>query len=98
MTINEIPNIEHCEVIPMGDPLIAYKLIANEGWYIHLNNGVEDTQNVYKTVVILILPYDFSIVDIVAEADLPADANICGDVYDNIPLEKLSEPAGTEEA
>ena len=88
MTINEIPNIEHCEVIPMGDPLIAYKLRANEGWYIHLNNGVEDTQNVFKTVVILILPYDFSIVDIVAEADLPEGAEICGAIYDDIETEE----------
>lgn len=76
MTIHEIPNIEHCTIEEMGS--IAYRVRTNEGWYIHLNNGVEDTVNVYKTVVILILPYDFSTVEIIAEADLPEGAEICG--------------------
>lgn len=76
MTINEIPNIEHCTIEPMGT--IAYRITAHEGWYIHLHNGVEDTANVWKGAVILILPYDFSTVEIRAEADLPEGAEICG--------------------
>lgn len=78
MTINEIPNIEHCTVVPVGNPAIAYRVTADEGWYIHLHNGVEDTVNIWKGAVILILPYDFSIVEIRAEAVLPEDAEICG--------------------
>lgn len=72
MTVNDIPNIEHCTVTPVGDPVIAYRVTTNNGWYIHLNNGVEETQNDYKNAVVLILPYDFSTVEIVAEENLPA--------------------------
>ena len=76
MTIHEIPNIEHCTITPVGNPAIAHRVHAEEGWYIHLNNGVEDTVNVWKTTVILRVDYDFSTVVIVAEADLPPDAEI----------------------
>lgn len=78
MTINEIPNIEHCTVTPVGDPAFAHKFVTNKGWYIHLDDGDEGTENVWKTVVILRTDYDYSQVIICAEADLPSDANICG--------------------
>lgn len=79
MTVYEIPNIEHCTVTPVVNGA-AYKINSHEGWYIHLNNGIEDTANVWKTAVILQATYDFSIVEIRAAADLPEDAEICGDV------------------
>ena len=84
MTIYEIPNIEHCDIVPIGSSAnpLGYRVNSHEGWYIHLNNGVEDTQNVWKTAVILTPTYDFSIVEIRAEADLPEGAEICG-VTDN---------------
>lgn len=83
MTVYEIPNIEHCTVTPVGDPAIAYRITSHEGWYIHLHNGVEDTVNVWKGAVILSTRYDFSTVEIRAEADLPEGAEICGENTDN---------------
>lgn len=80
MTVYEIPNIEHCTVTEIGNPTIGYKINSNGGWYIHLNNGVEDTANIWKTCVTLGANADFSIVQIVAEADLPENAEICGDI------------------
>ena len=80
MTVNEILNINHCDVIPVmnGETIAGYRINSHEGWYIHLNNGVEDTVNVWKTSVILPASYDFSIVEIRAAADLPEGAEICG--------------------
>lgn len=82
MTVYEIPNIEHCTIEEIGNPVVGYRINSNEGWYIHLNDGVEDTLNIYKTAVALPVSYDFSQVEIIAEADLPEDAEICGDVDD----------------
>lgn len=79
MTVYEIPNIEHCTVTPMVNNTV-FRIVSNEGWYIHLNDGVEDTVNVWKTAVILRSDYDFSQVEIRAEADLPEGAEICGNV------------------
>ena len=77
MTVYEIPNIEHCDVtMPTSR---RYLIVAHEGWYIHLNDGVEDTSNIWKTAVGLQTTYDFSQVEIRAEADLPEGAEICGD-------------------
>lgn len=76
MTVYDIPNIEHCTVIPFGN---AIKLKTESGWYIHLNDDVEDTTKLWKTVVILRTDYDWSLVEIRAEADLPEDAETCGD-------------------
>lgn len=76
MTVYDIPNIEHCTVIERLNGTV-YMITANDGWYIHLNNGVEDTQNVWTTVVILYDDEDFSIVEIRAEADLPENDDIC---------------------
>lgn len=42
--------IENCTVIAIGS---MYRIIANEGWYIHLNDGIEDTTNIYKDAEIL---------------------------------------------
>ena len=67
MTVYEIPNIEHCTIRPVGN--VAYRINSNDGWYIHLNDGIEDTANIYKTAVILSTDYDFSQVEIIAETD-----------------------------
>ena len=79
MTVYEIPNIEHCTVQPIGNPVVMYRIVAHEGWYIHLNNGEEDTVNVWKGAVAMLANDDFSMVEIRAEADLPEGAEICGD-------------------
>lgn len=91
MTVYEIPNIEHCTVDPVlrtgTGETIGYTITSNDGWYIHLNDDVEDTVNLWKTVVILPVSYDSSIVYIRAFEDLPKDAEICGGV--NSPTEKV---------
>lgn len=86
MTVYEVPNIEHCTVKPLGDPVVVYRINSHEGWYIHLNDGYEATANVWKTAVALKADYDFSKVQIVAEADLPADAEIRADVNPSKPV------------
>lgn len=73
MTIYEIPNIEHCTVTPVNS--LGYTIEATDGWYIHLNNGVEDTVNNWTTIVMLLVNTDWSIVDIRAKEDLPEDAD-----------------------
>lgn len=78
MTVYEIPNIEHCTVEEFGNPARMYRIISNEGWFIHLNDGIADAINTWKTAVALPDDYDFSIVEIRAEADLPEDAEIYG--------------------
>lgn len=84
MTIYEIPNIEHCNVSPIGTT--GYRIFTHEGWYIHLPTnepGMDAEGNptkVYKTVALLPVNYDFSVVEITAEADLPLNAEICGDI------------------
>lgn len=78
MTVYEIPNIEHCTVEEIGSPAIGYRITAHTGWYIHLNDGNEDTANVYKGAVALLANRDFSQVEIVPESELPEDAEILG--------------------
>ena len=77
MTVYEIPNIEHCtvELVASGR---MYKITSEPGWYLHLNDGDPETANQYKGIVVLFTTYDFSLVQIVAEADLPPNAEICG--------------------
>lgn len=82
MNINDIPNIEHCDVTPFGSQ--HYRIVCHEGWYIHQTDNLpggteENPTKVYKTIAILSVNYDFSKVEITAEADLPDNAEICGD-------------------
>lgn len=77
MTVYEIPNIEHCTVEEMGNPVFAYRICSKEGWYIHL---AQAERPIYKGAVALRYDFDFSTVQIVAEADLPPDAEICAEV------------------
>ena len=77
MTVYDVPNIEHCTVTPMANGAMN-KIVANEGWYIHLNDEREDTANIWKGAVILSANYDYSQVEIRAAADLPEGAEICG--------------------
>lgn len=83
MTIFEIPGIEHATVTPVGT--MGWRIVMHEGWYIHMKDhepGIDpETGNptkVYKTVTALRADYDFSLVEICAEADLPPNAEICG--------------------
>lgn len=82
MTVYEIPNINHCTVTEMASGRM-YRIISNEGWYIHLNDGIEGSENVYKTAVILQATYPFEQVEIVPESELPEGAEICGGGNEN---------------
>ena len=66
------------------DLLVIFRVTANEGWYIHLDSGFEDTENIYKGAVALNANYDFSLVTIVPESELPEDAEILGGVTPDI--------------
>ncbi len=66
MTVYDIPNIEHCSVHPVGNPPIGYRIISEDGWYIHLNDGDEETANLYKWAVVLPATYPFEQVEITA--------------------------------
>lgn len=77
MTVNEIPNINHCTVELVGNGR-GYRITAHEGWYIHLNDGIEGSENVYKGAVILMATYDFTQVEIVPESELPEGSEIHG--------------------
>ena len=83
MTVYDIPNIEHCDVSMVGT--VLYRVVAHDGWYIHQTDnppGFDENGNptkVYKTIAILRTDYDFSMVEICAEADLPENAEICSD-------------------
>ena len=76
MTVYEITNIEHCTVTPMASGRM-FKIESHEGWYIHLNDGDEQAEHIWKTAVILPSTYDFSIVEIRPFSELPPDAEIC---------------------
>ena len=82
MTIYEVPNIEHCTVSAIGT--VGFRVTAHDGWYIHQQEyepGVDENGNptkIYMTVALLRADYDFSMLEICAEADLPDNAEICG--------------------
>lgn len=82
MTVYDIPNIEHCTVTAIGS---MYRIRANEGWYINVN--VEGNENFYKGAVILQSTFDFSLVTIIPESELPEDAEILGGSNNNTVTE-----------
>ena len=80
MTVYEIPNINNCTVTPItsGGTVLGYRIITNEGWYIHYNDGNEESANHYKTAALLLATYNFSLVEIIPESELPEGAEILG--------------------
>lgn len=75
MTVYEIPNIEHCDIEIVASGRI-YKINSHEGWYIHINS--EATENIYKRAVGLLTTFDFSLVVIIPESELPEGAEVMG--------------------
>ena len=59
---------------------IYYRVRTNEGYYMACPMYGE---NVYKTVGTFRVSYDFSLVQIVAEADLPEGAELNGGEYND---------------
>ena len=95
MTVYEIPNIDHCDVREVGSPVVMYRITSHKGWYIHLNDGDEYATHIWKTAVALLTSYDFSTVQIVAEADLPEGAEIYGIVNPSNPAADESKDEST---
>jgi hypothetical protein len=106
MIIYEISNIEHADVIPIGTA--GWRIVMHEGWYIHMQDhepGIDENGNptkIYKTATALRADYDFPLVEICAEADLPDDAEICGsrsnvENYREITEEEYNEIMRAEE-
>jgi hypothetical protein len=58
---------------PFGNPAYVYRVTTEDGYFIHTSKMPE---NMYKTVTFLYATDDLSTVEIVAAADLPADAEI----------------------
>ena len=83
MDIYDIPNIEHCDVTPIGTS--GWRVAAHEGWYIHKStdpvgeDGDGNPTILYRTYVIVRNTENLAGIEIVAEADLPTNAEICGD-------------------
>lgn len=80
MTVFDIPNIEHCDVVAVGT--VAYRVNTHTGWYIHkpmFGGGADDEGNPtknYKTSTIIRVDEDMTGIEITAEADLPDNAVI----------------------
>lgn len=68
---NEIP---HVTITPTGNPVTAYTLKSDEGYYIHLTK--RNPNDYYKTCVMLNAGYDWSSIEIVAAQDLPEGAKV----------------------
>ena len=75
MTIFEVPNIDHCTVTPLSNSAMYY-IVSHEGWYMHLNDGDEETANIWKGAMILRADYDYSQLEIRSKADLPSDEEV----------------------
>ena len=82
MDIYDIPNIEHCDVSNIGT--MGWRVVAHEGWYIHKStdlNGEDENGNptkIYRGIALIRNTEDLSGIEITAEADLPSNAEICG--------------------
>lgn len=78
--LEAIPHIANVE--QLGNPAIMFTVTTETGYFIHLTIWDDDEalSNIYKTVTGIYPDDDINIIQIVAEADLPADADICGGV------------------
>lgn len=72
MTINELQNVTYEAV---GNPVVCYRITANEGYCIHTPQHEE---NSYATVIVVPASYDFSTIQVLLIADLPEGAEIHG--------------------
>ena len=75
MTVYEISNIENCDVYEIGNPVVGYRITANEGWCIHTANHEE---NEYARIIVVGVNYDMSTIQILEIATLPEGSEIHG--------------------
>lgn len=83
ITKQDLENIPHiAKVEQFGNPANSFRVTTESGYYIHLTtwDNEEGLENVWKTVTAVYPDDDINIIQICAEADLPADAEKCGDV------------------
>ena len=77
MTVYDIPNIDKCTVEELGNPVVGYRIRANDDYCIHTANHAD---NVFARIIIIGINYNMSTIQILPIADLPADAEIHGEV------------------
>lgn len=70
MTIYDIQNIDKCSVEEIGNPLIFYRITTNEDWLIYCNENDENVNNIWKTVTLLRVDEDPSIIQIMKKEDV----------------------------
>lgn len=72
MTINELQNVTYES---LGNPVVGYRIRANEGYCIHTPQHGE---NEYARVIVVNAAYDFSTIQVLPIAELPEGAEIHG--------------------
>lgn len=72
MNVYDIPNVT---VEEMGNPVLFYRINTVSGYVLKLPD-YEELE--YKTAAVLLPTYDFSLVQVIAESDLPEGAYING--------------------
>lgn len=94
MTINEIPNIEHCNVEPIGNPAVGYRISTYEGWCIHME-GHNDNEYT-RAIVIGANDPAISTIEILEIATLPEGYEIHGGDNTNTETMSVEEQTDTE--
>ena len=74
MTVFDLPHIQ--EPVQVGTSGI-YRVYTEEGYWLHKPSFGE---NIWKTATLVYPNEDLTLIQIVAEADLPEGAELCGDV------------------
>lgn len=82
ITLEQLNQIPHITPYQNGNPAFSFDIEADEGYFIHLTTWENNAEiaKLYKTFTTVYPDDDINIIQIVAEADLPADADICGGV------------------
>lgn len=65
----DILNNEHIEVIPVGEPAIAYRISAKEGWHLCLTD--EENEKTYSKAMSLLVERDWTQFEVVPESEVP---------------------------
>jgi hypothetical protein len=73
MTVYDLPHIANIEEMSNG----IYRVTTEQGYYIGV--CVEEDYYIWKTVTFIYPSDDLAAIQILAEADLPEDAEICAD-------------------
>jgi hypothetical protein len=72
MTVNDLQNVTYESI---GNPVVCYRITANEGYCIHLPTHEE---NSYARIIVVPASYDFSTIQVLPISELPEGAEIHG--------------------